>query len=154
MDRRSSETKREALREQGALHGFPQRVVDPLFEDSEFFDPQDAVQVKYEMLRRVREDGMTITEAAKAFGFSRPSFYKARSDFESGGLPGLIASKRGPQGPHKLTEEVLAFLADLRAEAPCLSSPTLADQVLQQFGKSIHPRSIERALPGAKKKRL
>jgi transposase len=154
MSREGSETKRQVLREQGALHGCPDRVVDPLFEDSEFFDPEDAVQVKYEMLRRAREDGMTITEAAKAFGFSRPSFYKARSDFESGGLPGLTANKRGPRGPHKLTEEVMAFLGGLRAEDPSLSSPALADRVLRQFGKRIHPRSIERALPGVKKKRL
>jgi len=153
MSRGGSKTKRQALREQGALHGCPERVVDPLFEASEFFDPQDVVQVKYEMLRRAGQDGVTITEAAKAFGFSRPSFYKARSDFEAEGLPGLVARKRGPQGPHKLTEEVLAFLVDVRAEAPSVSASALADRVRDQFDRSLHPRSIERALAGAKKKR-
>ncbi|WP_311044454.1 MULTISPECIES: hypothetical protein [unclassified Rhizobium] len=31
-------------------------VRDPKFRGSEFFDPHDAVQVKYEMLRRVSVD--------------------------------------------------------------------------------------------------
>jgi predicted Zn-dependent protease len=42
-----------ALREEGTLHSAPEKVRDPKFQDSDFFDPRDAVQVKYEMLRRV-----------------------------------------------------------------------------------------------------
>jgi hypothetical protein len=30
-------------------------VTDPLFRDSAFFDPDDLVQVKYEMLRSVQK---------------------------------------------------------------------------------------------------
>jgi len=153
MSRNGSQTKRQALREQGALHACPERVEDPLFEDSEFFDPEDVVQVKYEMLRRAGEEGVTVTEAATAFGFSRPSFYKARSDFNAEGLPGLVARKRGPRAPHKLTDEVLAFVGELRAGEPSLSAAVLAERIWQRFGKRIHPRSLERALPGAKKKR-
>jgi hypothetical protein len=37
----------------------------------EFFDPRDLVQVKYEMLRRVRIDGASVSQAARDFGFSR-----------------------------------------------------------------------------------
>ena len=59
------------LREQGALNLHP--VADELFVKSEFFDSHDLVQVKYEMLRGVRSDGRSITEAASAFGFSRPA---------------------------------------------------------------------------------
>ena len=40
MSRDGSQRKREALREQGALHAHPDRVVDPLFEDGGFFDPE------------------------------------------------------------------------------------------------------------------
>ena len=43
--------KHEALRKQGTLNPVPQAVTDPLFEDSEFFDPHDLLQVKYEMVR-------------------------------------------------------------------------------------------------------
>ncbi len=34
----------------------------------------DVVQVKYEMLRRVRLDARRVSDAAADFGFSRPSF--------------------------------------------------------------------------------
>ena len=39
------------------------------------------MQVKYEMLRRVREDGQRVSEASATFGFSRPSFYEAQAAF-------------------------------------------------------------------------
>jgi len=153
MSRDGARKKREALRDQGALHARPDRVVDPLFEDGGFFDPEDMVQVKYEMLRRVGQEGVTVREAARAFGFSRPSFYKARADFDAEGLPGLVARKRGPRTPYKLTEEVLAFAGRRRAEDPSVSAAALAERVFERFGRRIHPRSIERALAGAKKKR-
>ena len=59
------------------------------FATDTFFDPRDLVQVKYEMLRRVQSEGHSVTGAATAFGFSRPSFYQALSAFEEGGLAGL-----------------------------------------------------------------
>ena len=153
MSQDGARKKRQALRDHGALHARPDRVVDPLFEDGGFFDPEDVVQVKYEMLRRVGQEGMTVSEAAGAFGFSRPSFYKARADFDAEGLPGLVAHKRGPRTPYKLTEEVLTFVGQQRAEDPSVSAAALAERVFERFGRRIHPRSIERALTGAKKKR-
>ncbi len=69
--------KRQALRQTGTLNPRPDRVTDELFADSDFFDPNDLLQVKYEMLRRVRRDDFTVQQAAKVFGFSRPSFYMA-----------------------------------------------------------------------------
>src|SRR5262245_43416213 len=51
-----------------------------------YFDPQDLVQVKYEMLRRVRVDGLSVKQASSDFGFSRPSFYQAQSAFEHDSL--------------------------------------------------------------------
>ena len=73
--------------------------------------------------------------------------------FEAEGLPGLVAKKRGPQAAYKLTEEVVAFVGELRSEDPSVSATALAERVFERFGKRIHPRSIERALVGAKKKR-
>ena len=52
-----------------------------------------------------------VSDAAADFGFSRPSFYAARAAFQRAGLPGLLPQKRGPRQPHKLTDDVLAFLA-------------------------------------------
>ena len=64
---RRKDAKSEALRESGALNPRPQLVTDPSFLGHEFFDSRDLVQVKYEMLRRVQIDGLSITEAARAF---------------------------------------------------------------------------------------
>jgi hypothetical protein len=59
--------KREILRQTGTLNPRPDRVTDELFADSDFFDPDDLLQVKYEMLRRVRCDDFTVKQAAHGF---------------------------------------------------------------------------------------
>ena len=87
--------KLRSLRESGTANPHAQDVRDPAFVDSDFFDPRDLIQVKYEMLRRVRTDGQSIAKASAQFGVSRPTFYKARSDFDRSGLVGLLPAKRG-----------------------------------------------------------
>jgi transposase-like protein len=147
MPARRSSHRQQALAARGALHPHPERVRDALFQASVFFDPQDAVQVKYEMLRRVREEEAEVAQTAGAFGFSRPTFYQARAAFAHGGLPALVPRKRGPKGPHKLTAEVLAALAELRAEdGSALPARELARRLRREFGLTAHPRSIERGL--------
>ena len=69
--------KHDALQQQGCLNPRPEQVADPLFQQSDFFDPNDLVQVKYEMLRRVQIDQQPVRQAAAAFGFSRPTYYTA-----------------------------------------------------------------------------
>jgi transposase len=135
------------------LNPRPEAVVDPLFQGSEFFDPDDFVQVKYEMLRRVRGDGLSVTQAAARFGLSRVSFYLARESFERAGLVGLLPNKRGPRGGHKLTAGVVAWLVDRHGSHPDASPAELARDVHEQFGVTVHPRSIRRALATVGKKR-
>jgi transposase len=150
---KSTDPKFEALRRQGCLHPHPEHVTDPLFVGSDFFDARDLVQIKYEMLRRVRVDDQPITESAAAFGLSRPSFYQARSGFEREGLVGLLRKKPGPRRSHKLSSEVVEFLELLLSENASLDSAELAKRVRDRFGRKVHPRSIERALVRQKKKR-
>lgn len=145
--------KVDALQRQGSLHPHPEQVTDPLFAATDFFDARDLVQVKYEMLRRVRAQGEPITESAAAFGFSRPSFYQAQAAFELGGLAGLLPKKRGPRGSHKLSAEIMEYLLKLLSDDPALRAPELAERVLARFGCKVHPRSVERALARQKKKR-
>jgi len=145
--------KLEALRQQRALNRRPGKVTDELFAEDSFFDPRDLVQVKYEMLRRVQAEGKSVTDAAAAFGFSRPSFYQAQSAFGQEGLAGLVPQKRGPKQAHKLTEEVLTFIGQTRQQDPSVRSGELARMIHQQFGTMVHPRSIERALLRHQKKR-
>ena len=96
MARRSQEDpKREALRAQRTLNPRPEAVTDQAFTESEFLDPRDLVQVKYEMVRRVRVDGDPVSRAAAAFGFSRPSFYEAAAALDGDGLAGLVPRRPG-----------------------------------------------------------
>jgi transposase len=136
-----------ALRAARALNPRPEAVVDPAFARGQpFFDPRDLVQVKYEMLRRVHHDGHSVTQAAAAFGFSRPSFYAAQAAWHAAGLPGLLPARPGPRSGHKLTTTVVAFLLEQRARDPALRPAQLVDLVHAHFGLTVHPRSIERAL--------
>jgi transposase len=145
--------KVEALRRQRALNLHPERVTDPLFQQSEFYDPLDLVQVKYEMLRQVQVDKVPINQSTTAFGFSRPTFYQAQSDFEHQGIFGLIPRKKGPRRNHKLTPEVLDYVFQEQLQEPTLSAGGMAERIKKSFGTVVHPRSIERALVREKKKR-
>ena len=145
--------KHAVLREAGALNPRPETVADEIFQLGSFFDARDIVQVKYEMLRRVHKDGLTVTRAAEAFGFSRPVFYQARALFAKGGLPGLLPQRRGPHGPHKLGGAVLDFLEEAMRNGHASRASDLARLVKERFGFSVHPRSIERVLKRREKKR-
>ena len=142
--------KRQILRQTGTLNPRPGQVTDELFTNNDFFDPNDLLQVKYEMLRRVRSDDFTVSQAAQLFGFSRPSFYQAQETFTRGGLGALVPQKRGPRRAHKLSQKIVAFIERTIAADP---GADLAAAVQQEFGISVHRRSIERASARAKKKR-
>lgn len=148
-----SDSKKAALRAAGALHPNPNAVRDEAFVQGDFFDPNDLVQVKYEMLRRYHEEHKTVAEVARAFGTSRQAFYSAKALFDNQGIPGLIPKRRGPRGAHKCTEEVLDFAEHWKDEHPAERTVRLAEAIEQHFGIRIHPRSIDRALVRRKKKR-
>ena len=105
------------------------------------------------MLGRVQSEGQSITRAATAFGFSRPSFYQTLSAFEQDGLAGLVPHKRGPKQAHKLTNEVMEFIADTRQKRPELRIAELVRLIQERFGIMVHPRSIQRSLLRRQKKR-
>jgi transposase len=144
--------KLDALRESGTLNLRAARVADEAFRAGDFFDARDLVQVKYEMLRRVRVERAPVTRAAETFGVSRPTFYQAQAAFERAGLGGLVPRKRGRRSAHKLTPEVMAYVTETRAREP---QPTtgLVRQIQERFGVTVHPRSLERALGREEKKR-
>ncbi|HQR57675.1 MAG TPA: helix-turn-helix domain-containing protein [Burkholderiaceae bacterium] len=137
----------KALQAVGATHPHAHAVTDALFLDSAFFDPNDLVQVKYEMLRSVQAGTHRVVQAAQAFGLSRPAFYVAQAAFVREGLPGLLPHKRGPKGPHKLTDEVLAALAAAVEEVGCVADgQELARLLAQRCGIDAHPRTVVRSL--------
>jgi transposase len=144
--------KPDALRRHGSLNPHPGRVQDPLFATTDFFDARDLVQVKYEMVRRVRVDGHPVSRSAAAFGVSRPTLYQGQAALARGGLAALVPRKPGPRRSHKLSPEVVDFLHRARTEEPALRAPELARRVRARFGRTVHPRSVERALARREKK--
>lgn len=142
--------KAAALLDDGTLNPFPEKVADPKFQQSEFFDPRDVVQVKYEMLRRVSVEDVSVTDATHEYGVSRPTYYQAKANFAQAGVAGLVPKKRGPRGPHKLQGEILAFAEKQHVVGEPIRARELAKLIRETFSVEVHPRTIERALGGKK----
>ncbi|MFJ8018737.1 transposase [Streptomyces sp. NPDC096311] len=138
--------KIRALRESRTLNPRPEAVTDEAFAATSFLDPHDLVQVKYEMVRRVRVDKVPVARAAKAFGFCRQSFYAIAAALDAEGPAGLVPGKPGPKGPSKLTGPVMEHLEALLEADPAMKARVLAEAVAEEFGLTVHPRSVERAL--------
>ena len=143
----ASPEKRQALKTQGALNPVPDKVVAAPFVDyPEFFDAEDRLQVRYEMLRAPAQGEMTVAAACRGFGVSRQTFYVLRHAFEARGLAGLAEGKRGRKGPLKASVEVVEFVRRAKADEPGASGADLARRVAQRFGISLHRRTVERLL--------
>jgi transposase len=142
--------KTAALLEDGTLNPSPEKVRDLKFQGSDFFDPRDLVQVRYELLRRVSVDNLSVTQATAEYGVSRPTYYQAKASFDEAGVAGLVPKKRGPRGPHKLQGEILAFLEKQVVPGEPIRARELARLMRQEFSVKLHPRTIERALGGKK----
>jgi len=115
--------KHRALKQSGTANPRPQSVRDPAFLEGDFFDPHDLTQVKYEMLRRVRSEGQSVTKASATFGVSRPTFYKVQADFDRNGLVGLLPAKRGPPANRTRLHPRLPASSRRRSPAATMSTP-------------------------------
>lgn len=138
--------KLEFLRDSGTLNAHPDKVQSPLFAQADFFDANDLLQIKYEMLRAIEVDRLPISQAAEVFGLSRPTIYEARGNFVERGMEGLLPQKRGPKKPHKLTPDVLQHLMETRGQEPQLRAAELVRRLKRRFHIKVHPRTIEKAL--------
>jgi transposase len=136
----------KALREEGTLNPTPEKVRDAKFQENEFFDAHDIVQVKYEMLRRVSIENESVTVATEEYGVSRPTYYQTKANFDKAGVAGLVPQKRGPRGPHKLQGEALALVERQLVVGEPVRARELAKLIRQKFDLNIHPRTIERAV--------
>jgi len=150
MKSKSKPLKLGALREEGTLNPTPEHVRDPKFQDNEFFDPHDIVQVKYEMLRRVSVENAPVSAATEEYGVSRPTYYQTKAGFDRAGIAGLTPQKRGPRGPHKFRGKALAFVQQQLVAGELVRARELAKLIRQKFDLNIHPRTIERAVAGKK----
>ena len=146
-----NDSKIQRLRQSGTLNPHPEKVTDPLFADSEFFDPNDLLQVRYEMIRCAER--VPLRETAERFGASVPTCVRAKKAFFEGGLQALVPRRRGPRGAHKITAEILAFVAEHRTRHGPVGSRKLVPLIAERFAVKIHPRGLEKAIERAQKKK-
>ena len=147
--KRKSDAKEAALAETRTLNPRPEAVRDEQFASSEFFDARDLVQVKYEMVRRVRVDGAPVTQRRRRSGSPGRRTTRPPPRWTATGWAGWCRPSPGPRRAHKLTDEVIAYAQQLREQDPGLGSAQLADAIAAKFAIRVHPRSVERALARA-----
>ena len=109
--------------------------------------------MRYEMVRRHQADGMAISEAAAPSASpGRPST-RPRIPCRRLGCPACCRVSEVPKAATRSLAEVVAFVADLKAASPELTTPQCLAAIEARFGVKVHRRSLERAL-ARKKKRL
>ena len=138
--------KEAALAGARCLNPHPEQVTDPEFLASDFFDARDAVQVKYEMVRKARAGGAPVTEAAAAFGYSRPAYYAAAAALESSGLEGLVPAQARAARRQQADGGDPHLGRGAAGRRPRAAPGAAAGPDRDAFGVRVHPRSVERAL--------
>ena len=118
--KRKSDAKEAALAETRTLNPRPEAVRDEQFASSEFFDARDLVQVKYEMVRRVRVDGAPVTPRRGGVRV----------------LPAVVLRGRRRGGPRRAgwAGAGQARARGARTSSPTRSSPTPGSCVKQDPG--------------------
>jgi len=141
------------LKRARTLHRSQQQVQDDKFQPPcDFFDPQDLLQVRYEMVRLVVVEKCSLADAAKRFGWSRPTCFRMTKAFKQGGLQALIPAPRGPTGNMKAQDEIVRFVLDYRARHGRVGARKLVPIIEHKFQLKIHPRTLEKALLRYEKK--
>lgn len=153
MEKPDENQKLEKLAEANCLNVNSKSVKDSNFIKDNFFDPNDLIQVKYEMVRKVEVEGWSISNAANEFGMSRPTFYEAKEQIEKEGVFGLIPKRRGPKSPHKITDEILNFITEEKQKNVAITANDLTERIEKKFKTKIHPRSLDRAIKQRNKKK-
>lgn len=137
--------KHRHLKKAGLFNPDQERVKDPLFlEHTNFFDPCDNLQIRYEMLRSHLMESDSVVEVCRRFGISRQSFYTIEEKFKQEGTAGLLPKRPGPRGPSKITAEVLEFVLQCLQAGQKISIIEIKSQIQKKFGVSLHRRTIEK----------
>ncbi len=141
-----NDDKAEFLRTEGMINPKPARVVHPLFQSIEFFDPLDIAQVRYEMLRSARVEDSSVKEACRLFGFSREYFYQLERDFMARGYVALLGSTKGRRPLIALNQEIINYLIHRKMAEPQLTSEDLRKEIWETHQVECSRRTVERVL--------
>jgi transposase len=147
-------SKHRNLERVGLLYASAERVDEALFHRyPDFFDPHDALQVRYEMLRSHEIDKQSVVTICRRFGVSRQTFYNFKDRFEREGTAGLLWKKPGPKGPSKLTLEVTRFVEEQLVGRDTVTASEIGTELKQELGVVLHPRTIEKVLKELRSKK-
>ena len=152
QDPRSS--KHRNLERVGLLYAGAERVDDALFRRyPDFFDPHDTLQVRYEMIRSHEIDKHSVVNICRRFGVSRQTFYNFKDRFEREGTAGLLWRKPGPQGPSKITAEVVSFVDKRIQRRDELTAEQIGSELKKELGVVLHMRTIEKLVKEIRSKK-
>jgi len=152
QDPRSS--KHRNLERVGLLYAGAERVDDALFRRyPDFFDPHDALQVRYEMIRSHEIDKQSVVNICQRFGVSRQTFYIFKDRFEREGTAGLLWRKPGPRGPSKITPEVVDFVDKQFQRRDELTAEQIGSELKKELRVVLHTRTIEKLVKEIRSKK-
>lgn len=138
--------KADFLQAEGLKNPKPERVLHPLFQTLDFFDPLDLPQVRYEMLRAARSDTVNVTEACRLFGFSREHFYQLERDFMAKGYVSLLGAPRGRRPLIAVNQEIVNFIAHRKMADPRLTGDDLRKEIQRLYHIECSRRTVERVI--------
>lgn len=136
------DTKIDVLKKNGTYNSRYDRVVADVFRTGIFFDAHDLLQVKYEMLRAVETEGLTVTQAAQSYGFSRQGFYDVKAAFDKYGFQGLLPSKTGPKGANKFNTDCQLFVDNYISEHESYKLKDITSALLTEKGVQVSTQTI------------
>ncbi len=141
--------KNEFLEKEGLLNPKPERISASLFADTDFFDPLDLPQVRYEMLRSARIEKTPVTKSCELFGFSREYFYKLERIFMARGLVSLLGAPKGRRPLIAINQEIVNFIVHQKIDNPKLSGEDLRNRIRKLYKIDCSRRTVERIIEKA-----
>lgn len=83
-----------------------------------------------------------VSEACRAMGYSRDTFYRVKRAYEGGGLEALKEkSRRVPNVKNRVSEEVEEAVVEMALEEPAYGQKRVSDE-LRQRGRFISPAGV------------
>ena len=117
------------------------------------FRERSAVEERIAMLRDYETGAFTVGEVCRRYGVSRQTFYNFKDRFEREGTAGLLWRKPGPQGPSKITAEVVSFVDKRIQRRDELTAEQIGSELKKELGVVLHMRTIEKLVKEIRSKK-